>query len=408
MPRRVSVLIQIDIVDYDNLSSLGMRITKYVNSNLRDIVRVLIDTLEIDSEFGLDGFFPRDYLMRKPRECRNAVNELYEIICSKNIRNFIKPKYEYLLYTILCWWEECADDEEDLIINPVDDELKRDLTDNDEDGQNVLRWIQDFEEYYDMCFQDHDFLPEQLNNMVTLYLGNPKMLEILFHYDNLDDYVDLMDCDLRERYLEKRDEKNESSFTSLSEKIVEELMSIIRRFQKRIVHFEKRDEVEITADIQDAIAGSLNSKYDLHISREFTMGRAMKKLGETDLYIYSEKNGCITECAVLENKNIENFTDQYYQLMGYLNQNFEFGITLSLNREMSLKEGFDEIAKKLNNIEGAFKPVKIEKIREKETSLIISEHIVPETGNRMKVFHLIFQLNDSERKAAAVSARKVI
>lgn len=38
--------------------------------------------------------------------------------------------------------------------------------------------------------------------------------------------------------------------------------------------------------------------------------------------------------------------------------------------------------------------------------MIISEHIVPENGNRMKVFHLIFQLNDKERKAAAVSARK--
>jgi hypothetical protein len=242
--------------------------------------------------------------------------------------------------------------------------------------------------------------------MVTLYLSNPKQLEILFHYDNLDDYVDLMDCDMRERYLEKRNEKNESSVTSLSEKIVEELMSVIRRFQKRIVNFEKRDEVEITADIQDAIAGSLNSKYDLHISREFTMGRAMKKLGETDLYIYAEKNGYITDCAVLENKNIENFTAQYNQLMGYLNQNFELGITLSLNREMSLKEGFDEIAKKLNQIEGAFKPVKIKRIGGNETSLIISEHIVPETGNRMKVFHLIFQLNDRERKAAAVSARK--
>ena len=76
----MSILIQIDIVDYDNLSSLGMRITKYVNSNLRDIVRVLIDILETDPEFDLDGFFPRDYLMRKPQECRNAVNELYEII----------------------------------------------------------------------------------------------------------------------------------------------------------------------------------------------------------------------------------------------------------------------------------------------------------------------------------------
>ena len=324
----MSILIQIDIVDYDDLSSLGIQITKYVNSNLRDIVRVLIDILETDPEFDLDGFFPRDYLMRKPQECRNAVNELYEIICSKNIIYFIKPKYEYLLYAILCWWEECTDDEDDLIINPIADELIKDL-DND-DGKNILKWIQDFDEYYYICFQDHDFLPEQLSSMVILYLKNPKLLEMFFQHDNLDDYIDLMECDLRDRYLEKQSEKNRGLCTSLSENIVIELISVIKRFQKRIVHFENRDEVEITADIQDAIAGSLNNKYDLHISREFTMGRAIKKLGETDLYIYAEKDGHVTDYAVLENKYIENFTNQYNQLMGYLNPNFEFGITLSM------------------------------------------------------------------------------
>jgi len=391
-------------VDYDNLSNLGMRITEYVNSNLRDIVRVLIDILETDPEFDLDGFFPRDYLMRKPQECRNAVNELYEIICSKNIRDFIKPKYEYLLYAILCWWEDCADDESDLIINPVDDELIKDL-DND-DGKKILKWIQDFEEYYYICFQDHDFLPEQLSSMVMLYLRNPKLLEMFFQHDNLDDYIDLMECDLRDRYLETQGEKNRDLCTSLSENIVIELISVIKRFQKRIVHFENRDEVEITADIQDAIAGSLNNKYDLHISREFTMGRAIKKLGETDLYIYSEKDGHVTDYAVLENKYIENFTNQYNQLMGYLNPNFEFGITLSMNREMSLKKGFDEIENKLKSIKGAFRPIRIQRIEERDTLMIISEHIVPETGNRMKVFHLIFQLNDKERKEAAASARK--
>ena len=67
-------MIRIDIVNYDNLSNLGMQITRYVNSNLRDIIRVLIDILESDMEFDLDGFFPRDYLIRKPIECRNAVD----------------------------------------------------------------------------------------------------------------------------------------------------------------------------------------------------------------------------------------------------------------------------------------------------------------------------------------------
>ena len=144
----MSSLIQIDIVDYENLSDLGLRITKYVNSNLRDIVRSLLDILELDQEFDLDGFFPRDYLMRKPQECRNSVYELYEIICSTNIRDFIKPKYEYLLYSILDWWEKCADNEDDLIINPVDDSLIKDL-DND-DGQENLKWIQDFQKYYNI------------------------------------------------------------------------------------------------------------------------------------------------------------------------------------------------------------------------------------------------------------------
>ena len=398
----MSSLIQIDIVDYENLSDLGLRITKYVNSNLRDIVRSLLDILELDQEFDLDGFFPRDYLMRKPQECRNSVYELYEIICSTNIRDFIKPKYEYLLYSILDWWEKCADNEDDLIINPVDDSLIKDL-DND-DGQENLKWIQDFQKYYNICFQNHDFLPEQLNDMVLLYLNNPKLLEMAFQI-NLDDYLDLMECDLRDRYLEKRYEKNSDLCSSLSEKIVMELISVIKRFQKRIVHFEKRDEVEITADIQDAVTGPLNSKYNVLIAREFTIGRANKKLGETDLYIYAEKDGYVTDYAVLENKYIENFTKQYEQLMGYLNQDFKFGITLSLNRKMSLKEGFDKIENDLKRMKGTYQPTKIKRIGGENTLMIISEHIVPETENTMKVYHLIFQLNDKERKEIAALAR---
>lgn len=398
----MSSLIQIDIVDYENLSDLGLRITKYVNSNLRDIVRSLLDILELDQEFDLDGFFPRDYLMRKPQECRNSVYELYEIICSTNIRDFIKPKYEYLLYSILDWWEKCADNEDDLIINPVDDSLIKDL-DND-DGQENLKWIQDFQKYYNICFQNHDFLPEQLNDMVLLYLNNPKLLEMAFQI-NLDDYLDLMECDLRDRYLEKRYEKNSDFCSSLSEKIVIELISVIKRFQKRIVHFEKRDEVEITADIQDAVTGPLNSKYNVLIAREFTIGRANKKLGETDLYIYAEKDGYVTDYAVLENKYIENFTKQYEQLMGYLNQDFKFGITLSLNRKMSLKEGFDKIENDLKRMKGTYQPTKIKRIGGENTLMIISEHIVPETENTMKVYHLIFQLNDKERKEIAALAR---
>lgn len=397
-------VIKIELVDYDNLTSLGICITQYVNNNIKDIVGVLLDILETDADFELDAFFPRDYLKKKPQECRDAIDELYEIICSTNIRDFIKPKYKYLLYSILSWWEDCVDSEEELITNEIDEMLKRDL--DNENGRIILKRIQNFEEYYYICFEDLDFLPTQLSNLVMLYLQSPKLLEVFFGYDNLDDYIDLMECDLRDRYLEIRCEKESTSHLYLSDRIVMELISVIRRFQKRIPHFESRDEVQITADLQDAVGGVLNSKYGLQISREFTMGRAIKKLGETDLYIYKEQDGIIIEYAVLENKYIENFTNQYNQLMGYLNPNFNFGITLSLNRKMSLKQGFDEIENKLRVMDGTFKPVNIRRIGGNDTLIIVSEHIVPETSSRMKVYHLIFQLNDKERKAAAVLARK--
>ena len=114
----------------------------------------------------------------------------------------------------------------------------------------------------------------------------------------------------------------------------------------------------------------------------------------------------ITDYAILENKYIENFTEQYNQLMGYLNPYFKFGITLSLNRKMSLSQGFDEIEKELKTIDGDFAPINIRRIGESETLMIVSEHIVPETGNKMKVYHLIFQLNGKERKEVAALARK--
>lgn len=365
---------------------------------------MLIDILEDDSEFELDSFFPRDYLRRKPQECRNAIYELYELIDSRNIRDYIKPKYEYLLYAILEWWEDCADCEEDLIVNPIDVNLKK-MLDN-EAGRDILERIQNYEEYYDFCFQDHDFLPAQLSNIVMLYLQNPKLVEMFFQYDDLDEYIDLMECDLRERYLEARNKKKNITNNSLEDSVVAEFVSVIRRFQKRIPHFENRDEVQITADLQDAVEGILNSKYGLIISREFTMGRALKKIGETGLYIYKEQDGILTDYAVLENKYIENFTNQYNQLMGYLNPNFKFGITLSLNRALSLKQGFEKIENDLKRLSGQFKPISVEKIGGKNTLMLISQHSIPETGNVMKVYHLIFQLNDQERKEVAALARK--
>ena len=100
--------------------------------------------------------------MEMPKECKNAVYELYELICSANIRDYIKPKYEYLLYAILGWLEDCADSEE----------------------------------------------------FAESRVRNNSLVETFLQYDNLDDYLDLMECDLRERYLEVRHMSGNRNHTS--------------------------------------------------------------------------------------------------------------------------------------------------------------------------------------------------
>lgn len=51
-------MIQIELVGYDHiLSEVDLQVTKYVNKNLQDIIRVLIDMLENDPEYGLEDFF---------------------------------------------------------------------------------------------------------------------------------------------------------------------------------------------------------------------------------------------------------------------------------------------------------------------------------------------------------------
>ena len=254
-------------------------------------------------------------------------------------------------------------------------------------------------------------MPDTLNQMVMIYLQNPAKLSLFLNYDDLDDYVDLMDCDLSERYLEVRTvQKKQQTQLSNAENVVKELLDLLNKYQKRIVDFKDRDEVKITADIQDAIGNVLNSKYGLHIAREYTMGRSEKKIGETDLYIYKEVDGWVEDCVIIENKYIEKFDRQYDQLIGYLNCNFEAGITLSMNRNKSLKEGFDIIERKLHekrqNAEVQCPPVSIERIEKGKVRYIVSEHIVPETKEKMKLYHLIFQLNDDERHKAAINARK--
>ena len=192
--------------------------------------------------------------------------------------------------------------------------------------------------------------------------------------------------------------------------VIDQMLSVLAEMTEECVNLNQRGEVVLTADFQRAIAPVLNQKFGLQTAREYTMGRAKKKIGETDLYFFTYKDGIKQEQYILENKIIDNFTDQYRQLMGYLNPNFSAGITLSINTEKGWEEAYDFIDEKLNlmmETGETFAPVSINRFNgDKGTRYIQTEHIVPETGLTMPVYHLVLQLSDDDRLRAARKARK--
>ena len=186
------------------------------------------------------------------------------------------------------------------------------------------------------------------------------------------------------------------------DEMIDQLVDILRIFTLRSLHFANRSEVEITADFQDSISAVMNCKYHINIAREYTLGRAKKTLGESDLYFYRQENGVRQDLFILENKYIKDFTTQYRQLLGYLNPYFTAGITLSINKTMGWEEAFDNIYTKLETLKykgSTFAPISFRRITASwGTKLIKSEHVVPETGLSMPIYHLVLQLAGEERQ----------
>ena len=143
-------MIRLDILS-DKLDELDVRITRYANDNLKEIIRVLLDFLEDDNDFSIWDVIPRNATSISCEEWIKLLYNLYDIVCARALRDYIKPKYQYLLYLILLWWKECNEEGTELL--PV--ELEKGIAEKicmrypSENGESyVLRAITTFEEYF--------------------------------------------------------------------------------------------------------------------------------------------------------------------------------------------------------------------------------------------------------------------
>lgn len=402
-------------IDYSKCNELDIAITRCANDMILDGFEFFIDLLKENVGFTLDSFLPRDYLLNKPIECRRLVDELFEIISSDAIRDTIKPKYQYLLYSVIDWWIEIFEDfgrvpdsmspwlREQIINNP-------DYIEDDE-VDSILNRMTDYTELPGMFFEDIDFCEDSVSSMTMIYIQDKEIFELMFPEINIKDYEDLMPADIRELYNEKCviPSINLSIKKELEIQIIIEINAVLIGMEQRIAEIEQRNEVELSNEIYGALKRILKVSFNIESTREMTIGRANKKLGETDLYLFQNDLEMFRDIAIIENKNVEDFNSQYKQLLGYLNKNFTFGVTISINRKSKFSESFDKVLDTLGSIkdfDSKFVITEISRPIIECPYIVRSRHKIPEDPSReMNIYHLIFNLYDEERKNIAKEAR---
>lgn len=413
-------MINTNLVGIDRTKT-DLKVIEYVNKNLLVMIEVYQDYLRENDGFTikekLSDAFPREYLIRNADQCVDIIDELYEIILLSTIRDYIKPKYEFVLYHIMQWWVDIQDNDEDCIPIKIENKLREEIETNsdyiDEYGGNfVLRELQCINSYFYFCFEDHDFLRDSLDSMVILYIRSPKFIKMLFPDVDLDDYVEFMSADLRELYIEKRDEKvdENSNIKPWSEKlIIKRLYESLTLISNHVVEMNNKGEVEISNEVFRINKLLFKSEFGLELERESEIGHSSKKLGENDFYIY-ENNENYVNIAIGENKLIENFRGALGQVLGYLNPTFKFGFTILINKKRNIDDAYNFVLNELNS--NPYPDFNIVEVSENPLGssllyLIKSVHLIPEDKSRsMNIYHIILDLNDKYRQEVAIKARK--
>ncbi len=285
LPKEGEYLISLQLFDNTALTELEIKITKYVNKNVECILRVLLDFLEDNNGFTPEDFLPYNNLRIDNNTWTEMVYDLYDIIRSDVVREYIKPKYEFLLYVILQWWDDCTDNSDDLLENKLDGSLVAKIQDvyTLEDGDNyILNAITNYEEYYYILFTDYDFLPDSLERLITIYLRNPLSFKKLFPDVDLKEYRDLMPKDLQEQF----DELNFVSSELMKKEVSESNLFYDLLFCSERLQANHKYKECLEDDMNDYVRDALTYLgYELRDQTRQGTSSGGKQAGEVDILV---------------------------------------------------------------------------------------------------------------------------
>lgn len=286
------------------------KISRYVNDNVSTIIRVLKDLLDDNNDFTAEDFLLWNNLRIDNDKWIEMVDELYEIVSSSVFRDYLKPKYEYLLYIILKWWEDCTDNDNDLLPLKLDEKLKAEILNYDWqelDGQYYVDIITNYKEYYDFLFQDHDFLPDNLSEMLILYIRSPEKFSMLFPDVELNDYYELMPKDLQEQYDELEKNILETKKIDIEQMLYDDIIFCCERIQADC-DIRKLLENKINDRLRDLLDAK---KYYVRDQTRQGKSSAGKEAGEIDILVkIGKKTISVIEALKLSSVN-ENYISEH-------------------------------------------------------------------------------------------------
>ena len=321
-------MIKLDILG-EKLDELDLKITKYVNDNVKDIIRVVIDYLEDDNGFVIWDIVPANRFSISGEVWIKMTYDLYNIVSSSVLRDYIKPKYQYLLYIILNWWQECFEEDMELLPVILDEELANEISDrypSEEGDSYVLKAITTYEEYYYILFEDHDFLSDSLGKMVIIYLRSKQLFHEFFPDVDLDEYYDLMPRDLQEQYEESKKILCDDNIVDVEKILYKDIIYCCEKIQSDFTLKTASENI-----VNDKMRNLLDAKgYDVKDQTRHGSSAIGKDAGNLDLLINMGKFPVtIVEALKLDSVRREYILEHINKIYKYDTLGFKFNFLIA-------------------------------------------------------------------------------
>lgn len=385
-------MIRLDILG-EKLDELDLEITKYVNDNVKEIICVLIDYLEDNNDFTVWDIIPKNTFRISGEEWFRMIYELNIIVSSPELRDYIKPKYQYLLYLILSWWQDCFEDDMELLSVKLEENFAQKIREkySSEEGESyVVKAISTYEEYYYILFADHDFLPSSLEKMVIIYLRSNQMFHEFFPDVELDEYRDLMPMDLKEQYDESKKILFDYNVLDIEKILYEDIIFCCEKIQ---ADFTLKKALENT--INDKIRDLLEAKgYDVKDQTRHGSSSTGKDAGNLDILIkIGKKSISLVEALRLDSVKEEYLSEHIKKIYKYDTLGLRFNFLISYVKTKNFKGFCDRYIKLIQGTEYPYNLIQCLICNSKQHPEIRTiETVLDREGMATKLYHVVVHM----------------